>query len=254
MEAAQRKRLHTATDARAVLFDEQVAPALKIVDDRVSSAAAIRRAEAVRGFEAFNTLQDRVAVAILSVVIVGLLLLGILGMVLRALQRRAEADMIKLARINAEAAAQQQLGGASATLGSMDRPGMKLSGPVLCAPDVARLTRFYECLLGWEVRELYGPRPGYPPGDGWSRLRPAEGNTKIEIQFEQHYQRPVWPGAPGSQGMQMHLDIWVEDVSAGVAWAIGCGATQAEQQPENRDPSHLRIMLDPAGHPFCLWS
>jgi catechol 2,3-dioxygenase-like lactoylglutathione lyase family enzyme len=131
---------------------------------------------------------------------------------------------------------------------------MRMSGPVLDAPDVAVLTRFYEQLLGWEVEELEGPRPGHPPGDGWSRLRPADGSTKIEIQFEEHHQRPVWPGAPGTQTMQIHLDIWVEDVPAGVAWATTCGATEAAPQPPDRDPARLRILLDPAGHPFCLWS
>lgn len=136
----------------------------------------------------------------------------------------------------------------------MNRPQMRVTGPVLDAPDVAELTRFYEQFLGWEVEELAGPRPGFPPGDGWSRLRPADGSTKIEIQGERHYARPVWPGAPGTQGMQMHLDIWVEDVAAGVEWAIACGATEAEHQPADRDPSRLRVMLDPAGHPFCLWS
>ncbi len=131
---------------------------------------------------------------------------------------------------------------------------MRVTGPVLNALDVAALTRFYEQLLGWEVKSLEGPRPGYPAGDGWAVLRPADGSTKIEIQFESHYVRPVWPGAAGAQGMQMHLDIWVEDVPAGVTWAVACGATEAEHQPEDRDRSRLRIMLDPAGHPFCLWS
>jgi len=131
---------------------------------------------------------------------------------------------------------------------------MRMSGPVLDAPDVGALTRFYEQLLGWEVEAFEGPRPTHPSGDGWSRLRPADGGTKIEIQFEEHFQPPVWPGAAGEQGMQLHLDIWVEDLEAGVAWALACGATQAERQPADRDPSRLRIMLDPAGHPFCLWS
>jgi catechol 2,3-dioxygenase-like lactoylglutathione lyase family enzyme len=136
----------------------------------------------------------------------------------------------------------------------MESPQMKVTGPVLNAPDVTALTRFYERLLGWDVEELAGPRPGKPPGDGWSRLRPADKSTKIEIQWEEHYIRPVWPGAPDTQGMQMHLDVWVEDVAAGVAWAIECGATEAEHQPPTRDPARLRVMLDPAGHPFCLWS
>jgi hypothetical protein len=129
-----------------------------------------------------------------------------------------------------------------------------MSGPVLDAPDVAELTRFYEQLLGWEVEAFDGPRPGRPRGDGWSRLRPEDRSTKIEIQFEEHYVRPAWPGAAGAPGMQLHLDVWVEDVPAGVAWAIACGATEAGHQPEDRDLTRLRIMLDPAGHPFCLWS
>ena len=131
---------------------------------------------------------------------------------------------------------------------------MRISGPTLGAPNVAELTRFYERFLGWNVEDIADPRPGHPPGDGWSRLRPADRSTKIEIQFEEHYIRPVWPGAPNTQGMQMHLDIWVEDVAAGVAWAIECGATEAEHQPPDRNHARLRIMLDPAGHPFCLWS
>ena len=130
---------------------------------------------------------------------------------------------------------------------------MRVTGPVLDAPDVAALTRFYEHLLGWEIEALEGPRPGYPPGDGWSRLRPHDGSTKIEIQYEEHYVRPVWPGAPDAPGMQLHLDLWVEDLPEGVAWAIACGATEAGEQPTDRDLSRLRVMLDPAGHPFCLW-
>jgi predicted enzyme related to lactoylglutathione lyase len=136
----------------------------------------------------------------------------------------------------------------------MERPAMQVTGPVLDAPDVHELTRFYERLLGWDIEELEGPRPGQPRGDGWSRLRPADRSTKIEIQFEASYARPEWPARPGGQGMQMHLDIWVADVEAGVAWALDCGATDAASQPEGRDRSRLRVMLDPAGHPFCLWS
>ena len=127
----------------------------------------------------------------------------------------------------------------------MDRPAMRVTGPVLDAPDVPALTQFYERLLGWEVEVQE---------DGWSRLRPVDGSTKIEIQFEPNFAPPVWPQAPGDQGMQLHLDIWVEDVTAGVAWAVGCGAREAATQPHGRDPARLRVMLDPAGHPFCLWS
>jgi catechol 2,3-dioxygenase-like lactoylglutathione lyase family enzyme len=129
-----------------------------------------------------------------------------------------------------------------------------MTGPVLDAPDVAELARFYERFLGWEIVELAGPRPDHPEGDGWAMLRPPDRSTKIEIQFEEHFVPPVYPGASVSQGMQIHLDYQVDDVPQAVAWAIECGATEAEWQPPTRDHTRLRVMLDPAGHPFCLWS
>jgi hypothetical protein len=48
--------------------------------------------------------------------------------------------------------------------------------------------------------------------------------------------------------MSMHLDIEVDDLEAAVAHAVNVGAEQAEYQPQK----NVRMMLDPAGHPFCL--
>jgi hypothetical protein len=72
---------------------------------------------------------------------------------------------------------------------------------------------------------------------------------KIEFQWDEHYVAPVWPTEPGSQQMMMHIDIAVDDLDAGVAWAIAQGATLASHQPQE----DVRVMLDPAGHPFCLF-
>jgi catechol 2,3-dioxygenase-like lactoylglutathione lyase family enzyme len=127
---------------------------------------------------------------------------------------------------------------------------MRLSGPVLDAADVLTLARFYERLLGWEITEREGARPGYPPNDGWARLRSPAGDQKIEIQWEQHYTPPVWPPAPGEQQMMIHLDILVDDLDAGVAWATAAGARVAAEQPQK--PGDHVIMFDPAGHPFCM--
>ena len=49
--------------------------------------------------------------------------------------------------------------------------------------------------------------------------------------------------------MMTHLDIAVEDVASAVAWAVEAGATLASYQPQE----HVRVLLDPAGHPFCLF-
>jgi catechol 2,3-dioxygenase-like lactoylglutathione lyase family enzyme len=133
----------------------------------------------------------------------------------------------------------------------MARPKMRVSGPTLDAADAIGLAEFYERLLGWPIadRTKGPPRPGYPPGDGWAMLRSPDGDLKIEIQGAQYYTPPVWPPLPGEQQMMVHLDIAVEDLDAGVAWAIEAGATVAEHQPR----PGVRVMVDPAGHPFCLF-
>jgi hypothetical protein len=47
----------------------------------------------------------------------------------------------------------------------------------------------------------------------------------------------------------MHLDIEVSDLTAAVADAVELGAQEADFQPQQ----DVRVMLDPAGHPFCLY-
>ena len=49
--------------------------------------------------------------------------------------------------------------------------------------------------------------------------------------------------------MMAHLDIATDDLAGAVANAIECGATVAEYQPQD----DVRVMLDPDGHPFCLF-
>ncbi len=131
----------------------------------------------------------------------------------------------------------------------MTRPRMQITGPVLDAADPVGLAKFYEQLLGWPMVECEGPPPGYPPEDGWAKVRSPEADLKIEFQYEQQYKAPVWPPMPGEQQMMIHLDIEVDDLEAGVAWALEAGATVADHQPQQ----DVRVMLDPAGHPFCLF-
>ena len=46
--------------------------------------------------------------------------------------------------------------------GTLQRPAMRITGPALDAADPIGLARFYERLLGWEMVEIEGPRPGHP--------------------------------------------------------------------------------------------
>lgn len=61
------------------------------------------------------------------------------------------------------------------------------------------------------------------------------------------YQAPSWPddGAP----KQMHIDLAVDDLDRAEAEAVRLGAKRAADQPA---PDRWRVLLDPAGHPFCL--
>ncbi len=132
----------------------------------------------------------------------------------------------------------------------MERPTMRVSGPTFDAANPIALAEFYECLLGWRIVRREGPRPGKPSTDGWAMLASPAGDMKIEVQWEPCYRPPVWPGTDGEQLMMMHLDVGVADLDAGVTWALAQGARLAEKQPQ-RD---VRVMLDPEGHPFCLFA
>jgi catechol 2,3-dioxygenase-like lactoylglutathione lyase family enzyme len=116
---------------------------------------------------------------------------------------------------------------------------MTLSGVVLDAPDARELAGFYHRLLGWE--------PSADSSD-WVKLEPPGGGTGLSFQTESSYVRPSWPSDPAKQQMMSHLDIVVDDLEAATAHAESIGATLADFQPQE----HVRVYLDPAGHPFCL--
>lgn len=120
------------------------------------------------------------------------------------------------------------------------RPRFAVSAVVLGAPDARLLARFYERLLGWPIAVDQG---------GWVMIRNPGGGPGLSFQTEANHVAPVWPPRSGEQQMMMHLDIGVEDLGAGVAWALRAGAELAEHQPQD----DVRVMVDPAGHPFCLF-
>lgn len=113
------------------------------------------------------------------------------------------------------------------------------------------MARFYGGLLGWEItgRDTPEDRLG---GSGWIAMRDPHGGPGPSFQAEDWYEPPVWPEKPGEPAKMMHFEIAVDDVPAAAAFAAALGAREAPQQPNDRDPRQLRVMLDPAGHPFCL--
>lgn len=71
----------------------------------------------------------------------------------------------------------------------------------------------------------------------------------LSVQHNPDYVRPAWPAQPGDQQMMLHLDFEVEDLASEVARAIELGAVEAAFQPQD----DVRVLHDPAGHPFCLY-
>ncbi|WP_127504094.1 VOC family protein [Actinoplanes solisilvae] len=115
-------------------------------------------------------------------------------------------------------------------------------GVTLDAPDGPELGRFYARLLDWQF---------FPADNGLGgAVAPSEdAGYNLGFQTEPQYVRPVWPAEPGQPQMSMHLEIEVDDLDEAVAHAVGVGATIADFQPQ---PT-VRVLLDPAGHPFCLY-
>ena len=61
------------------------------------------------------------------------------------------------------------------------------------------------------------------------------------------YVAPDWPVGPVPK--QLHLDLAVDDLDGAEERAVALGAVRAEDQPA---PERYVVLLDPAGHPFCL--
>jgi predicted enzyme related to lactoylglutathione lyase len=106
---------------------------------------------------------------------------------------------------------------------------------VLDCPDPSALAGFYAEVLGWKVETE----------PEWAEIR-AENGQCICFQQVSDYRKPEWPGQEVPQ--QMHLDVMVDDLDAAEEAVIALGATRAEHQPGTT----FRVVLDPAGHPFCL--
>lgn len=109
--------------------------------------------------------------------------------------------------------------------------------------DPYELANFYAKLLKWEI----------PYYDEDYACLGAPGTCQgaypgITFQRNPDYEPPVWPDEPGAQQQMAHLDFAVNNLEEAVRYAMDCGATVANEQFSDG----WRVMIDPAGHPFCL--
>lgn len=101
--------------------------------------------------------------------------------------------------------------------------------------DAAAMAAFYSAVLGWEV--TYS-------GDGYAMLQGP--NQRLGFGETPDFRRPEWPNH-GTK--QFHLDLGSDDVEAAVEHCLTLGATKPGDQPGGE---RWTVLLDPAGHPFCI--
>lgn len=112
---------------------------------------------------------------------------------------------------------------------------------VIDAPDPLALARFYADLMDWKIVKNDPDFVGIAPM--------GDHVEYFAFQRSPEYVPPVWPPQDGRQQMMAHLDLEVPDLEAAEAVAVQAGARVADFQPQRS----VRVMLDPAGHPFCLY-
>ena len=104
-----------------------------------------------------------------------------------------------------------------------------------CAEPMV-LAEFWAAMLGGETVEL-NPQTVIVMTD-WIWL------AALEVA---DHRPPTWPS--NEVPKQIHLDLDVPDLDEAVAEALALGARLAPVQP---NPDRWRVLIDPAGHPFCF--
>lgn len=117
---------------------------------------------------------------------------------------------------------------------------MKLKAVVLDSGNSEELANFYQKLLGWTKRFHFRE---------WIIIS-SDTSEGMQLTFQEisNYEKPVWPAMEGQQQQMMHMDFYVDNLDDAVKHAVSCGAELSKVQFGDL----WRVMLDPAGHPFCL--
>jgi predicted enzyme related to lactoylglutathione lyase len=126
------------------------------------------------------------------------------------------------------------------------RPSITWTRVTLDCFDAEALAMFYADVFGWEINAR--------DGTGWVQVRDPSGGVGLNFQADDAYEPPTWPEESGEQAKMMHFELLVDDVQAAVDFAVRAGGREAPHQPADRDQARIRVMLDPAGHPFCLFA
>ncbi|MEU9296762.1 VOC family protein [Streptomyces sp. NPDC048266] len=115
---------------------------------------------------------------------------------------------------------------------------MTLTAVNLDCPDPLALAGFYAKATGLPLHER--------SDEAFAGLVGANGLV-IGFQRVEDHRPPTWPASGTPQ--QLHLDFDVDDLDEAVERLREWGATVPPDQPR---PDLWRVVLDPAGHPFCV--
>ncbi|WP_327265773.1 VOC family protein [Streptomyces sp. NBC_01232] len=119
----------------------------------------------------------------------------------------------------------------------MSNPEIRLLSFDFDCPDPAELARFYGDALDLPVLHQ---------NDDFVLLG-REGAPGLGFVRQADFRPPTWPDPAHSK--QAHLELGVDDLDAAQERMLELGAVLPSFQPR---PDVWRVLLDPAGHPFCL--
>jgi predicted enzyme related to lactoylglutathione lyase len=104
-----------------------------------------------------------------------------------------------------------------------------------CA-DPNELAEFYRQVLGWDVTHYQDQAAVI-----------TNGSTSIRFGRVDGYEPPGWPDSAAPK--RYHLDLDAGDVPEAVERCLELGASKPDFQPGG---DRWTVLIDPAGHPFCV--
>jgi hypothetical protein len=124
-----------------------------------------------------------------------------------------------------------------------------MSSDPTSAPTIRLVSVDFDCPDPAELAGFYGKALDLPvvySSDDFILLG-RDGAPGLGFIRVADYRPPTWPDP--AQGKQIHLELGVEELDAGQARLLALGAVEPSVQPQ---PDERRVLLDPAGHPFCI--
>ncbi|MCH6170672.1 VOC family protein [Pseudonocardia alaniniphila] len=116
--------------------------------------------------------------------------------------------------------------------------GSRLFAVTLDCPDPHALARFYREIVGGDLRSS---------NDDFVVLSGTDSALRLDFQRVQNSEPIPWPDPAATR--RLHLDFVVDDLDEAEAHLCSMGARRADSQPGG---DRFRVLIDPAGHPFCL--